>query len=392
MISDLSRDVETVGRIASVPGILDVACRVTGMGFAAIARVTEDRWIACAVKDDIAFGLKPGGELRVETTICNEIRQHHQPVVIDHVDKEQQWRTHHTPLQYGFQSYISMPIVLPDGRFFGTLCSIDPRPNKLDTPEVRGMFVLFAELIAYHLDAADQLAGSEKRLAAERENAVLREQFIAVLGHDLRNPLSAIDAGTRMLVREPLTDSQASIVGLVRTSVSRMAGLISNVLDFARGRLGEGIALNRQTGDIAPTITQVVNEFHASAAGRQIETTLKLDEPVNCDQARIGQLLSNLLGNAISHGAQDKPVRINASSGERMFELSVANAGEPISPAAMERLFQPFARGELRPNQAGLGLGLFISAEIARAHGGELDVSSTPEETRFVLRIPQIQG
>ena len=104
---------------------------------------------------------------------------------------------HHTPAKYGFQSYISMPIILADGSFFGTLCAIDPRPARLNTPQTVGMFKLFAELIATHLDAANRLAASEARLLGERETSELREQFIAVLGHDLRNPLASIARGNQ---------------------------------------------------------------------------------------------------------------------------------------------------------------------------------------------------
>jgi hypothetical protein len=89
-----------------------MVCRTTGMRFAAVARVTEDRWIACSVLDEIDFGLKPGGELKVETTICNEIRQSREPVIINHVAEDEAWCAHATPALYGFQSYISVPIIL----------------------------------------------------------------------------------------------------------------------------------------------------------------------------------------------------------------------------------------------------------------------------------------
>ena len=131
------------------------------MGFAAVARVTETRWIACGVKDDIAFGLRPGGELKVETTICHDIRQHRDPVVINCVAESEVYCRHPAPAMYGFQSYISMPIILPDGSFFGTLCAIDPKPRMLNSPKVIGMFKLFAELIAFHLDANARLTTSE---------------------------------------------------------------------------------------------------------------------------------------------------------------------------------------------------------------------------------------
>jgi PAS domain S-box-containing protein len=162
MSQDLSDDVETAGRIKALPTILEVICRTTGMGFAALARVTESRWIACGVRDDIDFGLKPGGELRVETTICNSIAQTLEAVVINNVSEDEAWRGHPTPQLYGFQSYISVPVLLADGSFFGTLCAIDPRPARLNTPEVIGMFQLFAELISKHLDVGARLLRTEE--------------------------------------------------------------------------------------------------------------------------------------------------------------------------------------------------------------------------------------
>ena len=158
---DVQADIHAVESIAAVPTILDVICQTTGMGFAAVARVTEDRWITCSVKDEIAFGLQPGSELPLATTICNEIRASHRPVVIDHVAEDPAFCSHHTPQRYGFQSYISMPIILPDGSFFGTLCAIDLKPALVSTPAVTGMFRMFADLIGFHLDAHRRLAGGE---------------------------------------------------------------------------------------------------------------------------------------------------------------------------------------------------------------------------------------
>lgn len=152
-LPDPHKDVDVVNLIPIVPKLLETICRTTGMGFAAIARVTESKWIACSVRDEISFGLEPGGELTLETTICDEIRQSGQLVVIDHVDEDSVYCHHHTPAQYGFQSYISVPIICRDGSFFGTLCAIDPRPARLNNLETIGMFKLFAELISFHLDS-----------------------------------------------------------------------------------------------------------------------------------------------------------------------------------------------------------------------------------------------
>jgi signal transduction histidine kinase len=388
MARTIQDDIDAIARIDVVRTILDVVCRTTGMGFAAVARVTDDKWVACAVQDQIAFGLVPGGELELNTTICNEIRQNGKLVVIEDVAQDEAFRDHHTPRLYGFRSYISVPIVA-GGEFFGTLCAIDPNPARVKAPEVVGMFTLFADLIAQHLDVDRRLAASEAALMGEREAAELREQFIAVLGHDLRNPLASIQAGTRLLVKTELSDKGLSLVGHMMRSVERMAGLIDDVMDFARGRLGQGFAIERRPdGGLAGALEHAINELRIAYPGRSIVSDIALSDLVSCDTDRISQLLSNLLANALTHGSDREPVRVQARTADGGFELWVANAGEPIPAAAYDRLFQPFARASVHAHHQGLGLGLYIAAEIARAHGGELSVRSDAVETRFTLRMP----
>src|SRR6478735_4230813 len=117
MDCEFQADIDAVQAIDAVPKILNIVCRKTGMGFSAVARVTENRWICCASQDEIGFGLTAGGELEVETTICHEIGQSREAVVIDHVAQDTTFCGHHTPAKYGFQSYISVPIILADGSF-----------------------------------------------------------------------------------------------------------------------------------------------------------------------------------------------------------------------------------------------------------------------------------
>ena len=387
-MATIADDVAAVGRIDVVATILEVVCRTTGMGFAAIARVTEDRWVACAVRDEIAFGLQPGGELELQTTICNEIRQSGEAVVIDEVATDNAFNGHATPAMYGFQSYISVPIER-DGAFFGTLCAIDPRPAKVNNPAVIGMFNLFADLIAQHLDKDQRLAASEAALLSAQEGAELREQFIAVLGHDLRNPLASIQAGCRLISRTELSDKAVSLVGLMLASVDRMAELIDNVLDFARVRLGGGFEVERRPDPaLASALDLAVAEMRLARPDRDIVEDIALDVPVSCDTGRVVQLFSNLLGNALVHGSDAAPVSVRARTENGVFTLSVANAGQRIEPETFERLFQPFSRAAAQPHQKGLGLGLYICAEIARAHGGDLTVTSTDEETRFTFTMP----
>lgn len=383
--SPFVHDVATVQALAVVPRILDVICRTTGMGFAAVARVTEQHWIACAVRDDIGFGLQPGGQLALKTTICDGIRQSNTRVVIDRVAGDAHFSRHPAPAQYGFQSYISVPLRFPDGRFFGTLCAIDPRPARVNNPETIGMFEMFADLIGFHLDSAERLAISEQTLAHIREDAGLREQFIAILGHDLRNPLAAIHAGASVLAAAPLPPIAARALKVVEASTARMIELVNNVVDLARGRMGGGLPLVVKPVDLAAVFEQVRNEL--SFGPQRIELDVQLTAAVHCDEARMAQLLSNLVGNALTHGDTAYPVRVRARTADE-FEVVVQNRGTPIAPARLATLFHPFARAAAASPQAGLGLGLYIASEIARAHGGTLTASSDDNMTEFMLRMP----
>ena len=170
-----------------------------------------------------------------------------------------------------------------------------------------------------------------------------------------------------------------------------MTALIDNLLDLARGRLGGGLSLNRSADEpLQPILQEVIDEMHASHPDRIVNAEFVLTEPVECDRGRIAQLFSNLLGNALSYGTPDMPVRVRAFTDAGIFELSVANSGDPIPEAAMERLFQPFFRSAMLNNREGLGLGLYIAHEIATAHGGTLGVESTREETCFTFRMQVI--
>lgn len=383
---NLQDDVLAISRIPIIANIFEVICRTTGMGFAAVARVTEDRWIACSVRDEISFGLQPSGELSLETTICNEIRQHHKPVVIDNVKEDAVFCSHHTPAMYGFQSYISMPIFKKDGSFFGTLCAIDPRPAKLNTPEIIGMFRLFADLIAFHLEAVEEMEASSVRLNAEMKLSDSRDQFIAILGHDLRNPINAIQMAAELLLQVSDDNSTKEIAGVIKNSSYRMSGLVSNILDFASSRLGNGLSVNlTRSRSIEKAVNQIVDEFKAIHPTRDIKTIYNITEEVTCDEDRIAQLLSNLLGNAITHGSKDTPVIVEVYSDKKNFKLSVSNKGVPISAEKLSSLFKPFFRGD--DTSKGLGLGLYIASEIASAHNGSLTVSSTTDNTTFMLKL-----
>jgi len=324
------------------------------------------------------------------------------------------YETHFAPLlrMQGFFNEVALDLLRKDGERFPVLVNAAERKDADGKP-------LFIRLTVFNatdrrryerelLKARDELkefaASLEERvaeatsaqlrsdaaLATQREDAELREQFIAVLGHDLRNPLASISAGMRLLQKTKLDERGESFVLLMQKSVMRMAGLIDNVLDFARGRLGGGIMLTLSVQTLEPALQQVVDELQSTHPEQIIKTEFSFTKQVDADPVRIGQLLSNLLGNALTYGAPGEPVTVTAKT-DKQFELAVCNKGNPIPEAAMKRLFFPFSRGEVRPSQQGLGLGLYIASEIAKAHGGTIDVTSTSELTCFTLRMPLLR-
>jgi sigma-B regulation protein RsbU (phosphoserine phosphatase) len=266
--------------------------------------------------------------------------------------------------------------------------AIERRDDQANVIAIHLAIFRAKERRGYERDLQGREAAAVQSLHDEQATSELREQFIAVLGHDLRNPLASIVGAARLLRREVTSDKGLGVLRLMETSVDRMAGLIDNVLDFARGRLGSGIGIERTVAPLEPVLRQVVSELEIDQPGRVIICDFDLLEPVSFDESRMGQLVSNLLGNAFTHGDPRQPVRLSAVVHDGQLELAVANAGEAIPAAAMSRLFQPFFRGEVRPSQQGLGLGLHIASEIAKAHGGTLEVRSDSVETRFTLFMP----
>jgi signal transduction histidine kinase len=392
MTSSITDDVARIGRISAVPAILQVISETTGMGFVAVARVTDTTWTACAVLDRLDFGLKPGGELDLTTTICHEIHTSRlrEPVIIDCVNDDEYYRTHHTPRLYKFQSYLAFPVFLPDGSFFGTICALDPKPAQLKNTSIESMMTAFARLLAIQIEAEENLEQVRADLQAEREVSEWREQFIAVLGHDLRNPLFAITASAELLLRRSLDDKSERITQQILTSGRRASQLVEDVLDFARGRLGHGIPLSlHECTDLEPALRHVVSEVQRVHPMRAIRSFIDTLDSIRCDRERVAQLLSNLVANAIAHGDTNGVVDVVARVESGYFLLSVRNEGEPIPPSVLPQLFQPYSRPGKAEPQAGLGLGLYISSQIALAHGGKLDVHSTREDgTTFTFRMP----
>ncbi|MDD2089979.1 GAF domain-containing sensor histidine kinase [Pseudomonas guariconensis] len=390
MAIDLSADIAIIGRINAVPAILQVICETTGLRFAAVARVTENNWVACAVLDNLGIGLRPGDELDVTTTLCQETRSSQQTIVIDQASLDEQYCQHHAPRIYRFESYISVPVLRTDGSFFGTIIAFDSQPAPLKGSAIQPMMESFARLLAIQIESEQSAQRTERALQKERAMAEVREQFIAVLGHDLRNPLFAITAGAELLVQRLQDERNRVIARHILTSGRRASQLVRDVLDFARGRLGAGITLDVQPcHDLHDALSHVASELQRVHPQRQMVLNIGDLGGLYCDRERVMQLLSNLIANALTHGAPDGPVTITAAVRDGTFVLSVHNLGEPIPAHTLGQLFQPFSRPLSNRPQQGLGLGLYIANQIALAHGGRMDVVSNPQTgTLFSFRLP----
>ncbi len=230
--------------------------------------------------------------------------------------------------------------------------------------------------------------GNATSLRARDEEARQRERFIAVLGHDLRNPLSAIGAAIRLLRTEATSERATMLLDSSQESVVRMASLIDALMDFARSQLGSGIAINLvDDAPIGDAIRHVISELELARPEASIELEDQLAMPVTCDPKRIAQLTSNLIANALNHGDAMKPVRIRLTSDEDTFTISVRNFGHAIPAGKLEEIFLPFVRES--DDGKGLGLGLFISSAIAKEHGGNVTASSDANATEFKFSMPR---
>lgn len=221
--------------------------------------------------------------------------------------------------------------------------------------------------------------------------------FLAILGHDVRNPLGAISMGAQLLMFDPaLPEKSVVVAGRILASTRRIDELVSDLIDFSTGHLGSGIPIRPATMDFAVECAQIVDEIRAFHPGRKVMLDVSGDLNVTWDRSRINQALSNLVGNAIQHGQTDQPVWVTVKGSEQVV-LSIQNMGNPIDPGHLRVMFDPVKRFSIRSaserssaETSNLGLGLYITREIVSAHGGSIRVSSTNAEgTVFTVTLPR---
>jgi signal transduction histidine kinase len=230
--------------------------------------------------------------------------------------------------------------------------------------------------------AAQDAAAEATRIGAQQE------RLVAVVGHDLRNPLSSIRTGLDLLPRlGPLEERQRGAVARMQRSARRMERLIEDLLGFARTRSGRSFPLERSTAHVGEVCARVVSEFEDAEPDRAFRLSIQGDDQALVDVARLEQVAANLVSNAVKHGAPAEPIEIAVVGTERALSLRIANRGPPIPPDLLPHVFEPFRTGDARVG--GVGLGLFVVKEIVDAHGGTVGVHSADGGTVFEISLPR---
>lgn len=301
------------------------------------------------------------------------------------------YQTHWAPLllMQGSVAEVKLDLMHPDDRSIPMVMNAVSREHGGEILHELALFVA-EDRHAYERELMSARKQAEELLSHQQDRARFAEQMVGIVSHDLRSPLSAITLGAELLARTPLNREQELVLSNLKRSVSRSKRLIDDLLDFTLARMGRGLAIDAKPIDVRSAVANHVSELGLAYPGRSIVHRHAGEGSCRADADRLFQVVSNLVANAMSYGAPDQPVTVSSRIEPGGFRLAVHNRGPMIAADKLPTLFEPMVRGTaVGSGTRSVGLGLYIVAEIARAHGGDVEVSSSAElGTEFTVRFP----
>jgi sigma-B regulation protein RsbU (phosphoserine phosphatase) len=302
------------------------------------------------------------------------------------------YQTHVAPLvqMHGEATDLKLDLVTSSGERLPALVNIARRHDgslTISCALMTGRALYEQELLLMRHRAEAAVTDLTRGRADAEDRALLAEQMIGIVSHDLRNPLMAILAGLDLLAPASSTERQQRAHALMVSAVHRAERLIRDLLDFTVVRLGSGLRMTRRPTNVAQLLADAVAELRLSFPDRTLHMSVAGHSEFEVDPDRLLQLLGNLVGNAVYHGAPDRSIRISLNVDDHLH-VSVQNEGSAIPVEQQALLFEAMVRGQSARKVEGVGLGLFIVRAIAQAHGGEVTVSSSAETgTCFTARL-----
>jgi sigma-B regulation protein RsbU (phosphoserine phosphatase) len=247
------------------------------------------------------------------------------------------------------------------------------------------------ELLASRRQLQAALEDAEQAHAQAKDRALLAEQMMGVLGHDLRNPLGTIGMGAELLLRLAPSAQQQVVLERIRRATGRSNRLISDLLDFTQARIGQGLKVRLRWFRLHDVVHDAVEDLAQAFPGRELQHTREGPDDWYGDPDRLTQMIGNLVANAMVYGDAGRPVRVATVAGDVQALVRVHNWGRPIPADLLPRIFEPLARGDQAGQASSLGLGLYIVRQIAKAHDGDVLVQSNAEAgTQFTARFPRL--
>ena len=388
--SSLQKDIDDIQSINIVPTILDVICRSTGMGFAAIARVTEEKWITCGVLDTVPLGLSVGDELEINDTFCKQVRESNRLVIMDHAAKDKVYCHHKIPKMYGFQSYISVPILRKNGEFFGTLCALDPKPNKVNNPQVIAMFTMFCEMLAFHLDAIDTMQKQGQALK-RKESELATYDFIS--SHDLQEPLRKIQILSSAIENNEapnLSDAGKKYFSSIKNAATRMRTILNDLLSYSETSFNSNRFKEVELSALVKrSKSRLAKQFEHTKTRWGMDDLCQL----NVVPIQIEQLFYNMFSNCINFKSPERDLHIQLNTSKNLgsafnvhglqsnvmyCEITVKDNGIGFEQQYADRMFQLFKRLSTDEHNKGTGIGLAIVKRIVENHQGQIVAIGKP--------------